>query len=298
MSKHVLRRVAATTILAAMLAVPTACGRTDEAEPPVATVTFSSARTRVPLGSPLEVTYRFAMAPSGRFDKNYKVFVHFVNSDDEQMWTDDHDPPRPTTSWKPGETVEYTRTVFVPIYPYIGQARVVMGLYAPGDGSRPVLAGADTGQRAYTVGTLELLPQSENVFLIFKDGWHPAEFAPDNTTVEWKWTKRKATISFRNPKQDVLFFLQLDGRPDLQPVTPQPVTLSVGGQVVDSFTLSSGESVLRKVPIAAAQLGTGDSVELTIDAGSSFVPAETPAAKSSDPRELGVRVFQAFVQPV
>jgi hypothetical protein len=38
-------------------------------------------------------------------------------------------------------------------------------------------------------------------------------------------------------------------------------------------------------------------VELKIDAGESFIPAQTPSAKSTDPRELGVRVFHAFVEP-
>jgi hypothetical protein len=38
-------------------------------------------------------------------------------------------------------------------------------------------------------------------------------------------------------------------------------------------------------------------VEVKIDTGASFVPALTPAAKSRDPRELGVRVFHAFVEP-
>jgi hypothetical protein len=38
------------------------------------------------------------------------------------MWTDDHTPPVPTTQWKPGQTVEYTRTVFIPIFPYVGDA--------------------------------------------------------------------------------------------------------------------------------------------------------------------------------
>ena len=48
--------------------------------------------------------------------------LHVVDADDELMWTDDHDPPTPTTQWKPGQTIEYTRTVFVPIYPYVGEA--------------------------------------------------------------------------------------------------------------------------------------------------------------------------------
>ena len=40
--------------------------------------------------------------------------VHVVDTDEELMWTDDHHPPTPTSQWKPGQTIEYTRTVFVP----------------------------------------------------------------------------------------------------------------------------------------------------------------------------------------
>ncbi len=56
--------------------------------------------------------------------------VHVVDTDDELMWTDDHEPPTPTTQWKPGQTIEYTRTVFVPVYPYVGDATIQLGLYS------------------------------------------------------------------------------------------------------------------------------------------------------------------------
>jgi hypothetical protein len=283
--------------LLALIGGVAACGRSEEHATPLVTPTVTINKNRAPLGSPIEVTYRFTVAPGARFEQNYRVFVHFVNADDEQMWTDDHDPSRPTSTWKPGETIEYTRTVFVPIYPYIGRADVVLGLYAPSDASRVPMSATDRGQRAYTVAQLELLPQSENVFLIFKEGWHDPEQAKDNPAIEWQWTKRTATIAFRNPKRDVLFSLDLDGRPDLQPVKPQPVTVSVGGQTVDSFSLDTQAQLTRKIPITAAQLGTADTAEIRIDAGSTFVPAQTPAAGSQDPRELGVRVFHAFVEP-
>ena len=45
------------------------------------------------------------------------------------------------------------------------------------------------GQSAYEVATLTLLPHSENVFLLFKDGWHQSEVAADNATVGWQWSK-------------------------------------------------------------------------------------------------------------
>jgi hypothetical protein len=272
------------------------CSKAPEAQPAQATPGFSSNRTKAPLGSPLEVTYSFVVAPDAKLDKNYRVFVHFLDADEELMWTDDHDPPKSTSTWKPGEKVSYTRTVFVPVYPYIGRATVRMGLYAPNDNSRLTLSGNDAGDRAYTVATLELLPQSDNIYVIFKDGWHEAEAAPENLAVEWRWSKKHGVISFRNPKRDVFVLLHLDGRPDLLPA-PQEISVSIAGQVLDRFVLNTREAVIRRIPVRASQLGTADMVDLVLDAGQSFVPAQTPAAKSGDPRELGVRVFHAFVEP-
>jgi hypothetical protein len=273
-----------------------ACSSANSDEPPLATPGFVPSRTRAPLGSPIEVTYRFAVAPGAKFDENYRVFVHFMDSDDELMWSDDHNPPTPTTQWQPGQTVEYKRTLFVPVYPYIGQTSVRMGLYSSTQqDKRAALAGQDVGRREYKVGTIELLPQSENIFVIFKDGFHQAEVAQDNPAIMWQWTRRQATLAFKNPKRDVWFYLSVDGRPDLLP-QPQEVSVTVGGQVIDSFKLTNREPVMRKVAVTAAQLGSGDMVEMKIDAGLSFVPARTPVAKSSDQRELGIRVFHAFVE--
>ena len=97
-----------SVIAAAMVA---ACGGKDDGGTVVATPTVTLSKTRASLGSPLDVTYKFVVAPGATFDKDYRVFVHFVNAEDEQMWTDDHEPPRPTKTWKAGETIEYTRTV-------------------------------------------------------------------------------------------------------------------------------------------------------------------------------------------
>jgi hypothetical protein len=288
--------VAGALVLATGLTA--SCRGSKDTTPPVATPTVTLNKSRASLGSPLELTYKFVVAPGATFDKNLRVFVHFVNAEDEQMWTDDHDPPRPTTTWKPGETIEYTRTVFVPSYPYNGRASLVLGLYSPTDNKRVTLAAKDRGLHAYEVAGFELVPQGENVFLIFKDDtWHPIEESRENGAVSWRWSKRAGVIAFRNPKRDATFYVHLDGRPDLQPVKPQPVTIAIGSQVLDRFTLADKVPVLRKVAIPAAAFGTTDTVDLTIDAGSTFVPKNTPAANSPDPRELGVRVFHAFIEP-
>jgi hypothetical protein len=270
------------------------CRKERPAEPPVATPSVSLNHPKVPLGSPVEMAYEFKVAQNARFTEDYRVFVHFKDADDELMWTDDHFPPTPTTQWKPGDTVKYTRLLFVPVYPYVGEASVEIGLYGNG-GKRLPLQGTDKGGHAYKVTSLQVAPQTENVYLTFKDGWHLAEMAPDNAINEWHWTKKDATISFKNPKRNVLFYLDVDAATKLIP-DPQTVTVRVGEQVLDTFTLGPKPDV-RRIPIAAAQLGADDKVELKISVDKTFVPAVVTAGGQRDQRELGIRVFHAFVEP-
>ena len=243
------------------------------------------------------MTYRFAVAADApAFAEDYWVFVHFMDADGELMWTDDHRPPTPVPAWKPGATVEYTRTMFIPKFPYTGETRVEVGLFSPESGARLPLSGESEGMRAYRVATFTLRLQSDNVYVVFNNGWHETETAAEATGLEWQWTRREATLSFRNPKRDATFFLQLD-----QPVKafaePQRVELRLGDAVLDSFPLPAGSRELKRVNISAAQFGDAETVEMAIVVDKSFVPATIPELRSTDPRELGVRVFRAFVQP-
>lgn len=284
--------------LALGLVLPAAagCGKKEDTATPVATPEFSTSRSRAALGSPLDLTYRFTVATNApAFDRAHRVMVHFLDSDGELMWTDDHDPVVPTTEWKPGQRVEYTRTMFVPVYPYMGQSTIRVGLYDPETNERLPLAGENDGQRAYTVGTLELLPASENVFVQFKDGWHNAEVSPDNASVEWQWTRRVATLAMRNPGADATLFLHFDARPDLVP--DQQLTVRIGDQVLETYAITSNEEVVRRIPVTAAQFGSDENVDVVLELNRAFVPAQTPAANSSDSRELGIRVFHVFVEP-
>jgi hypothetical protein len=274
-----------------------ACGRTEESAPPVATPTVTLARKTVALGSPLEITYRFAVAEgAAAFTDDYWVFVHFLDRDGELMWTDDHRPPAPTQKWKAGETVEYQRTMFVPKFPYTGPTTVEVGLFSPKTGERLPMAGQTRGQRSYQVASFDLEIQTENQYVVFKEGWHPAEVADDQVGTEWQWSKKEATLTFRNPKRDILFYLQLD-RPAAPFPEPQHVEVRIGEDVVDRFEMAAHQSELRKFPLTAAQLGTGDTVEMRIVVDRTFIPAAIPSMKSRDPRELGVRVFRAYVEP-
>ena len=56
----------------------------------------------MPIGSAVTLTYKFVVAPNASFDKDYWVFVHVLDPEGEQLWTDDHLPPTPTSKWKAG----------------------------------------------------------------------------------------------------------------------------------------------------------------------------------------------------
>jgi len=273
----------------------TSCARKEAAAPPVATPSLTLSHDRAPLGSPIDITYKFVVANDAQFAEDYRVLAHVVDADDELIFTFDHNPPTPTTQWKPGQTVEYTRTEFIPVYPYVGEATIQVGLHSVVNQKRLPLAGEDVGQHAYKVGKLQLQPQTENVFTVYKEGWHPAEVAEHNSTIEWQWTKKDATLSFKNPKKDSTFYFQVDN-PGGVFNEAQQVKISLGGQVVDDFTLKPKEPELRKIPLKAAQLGTDDVAELVISVDKTYVPAVVTSS-SKDPRELGVRVFHAFVDP-
>ena len=280
-----------------LVGLAAACGRTQQAETPVATPSLTLARTEAAIGMPIEMTYRFVVAPNApRIAEDELVFVHFLDVDGELMWTDDHQPPVPTTQWTPGRTIEYSRTMFVPKFPYTGETTVELGVYSPGSGGRIPMSGETRGQRAYRVAKFTLHQQTDNLYVVFKEGWNETEVAQEQTGLEWQWSKKMATLAFRNPMRDVVLYLQCD-----QPVhelgEPQRVELRIGDTAIDSFALPPGPRELRKVDLAAAQLGSGETVEVTVAVNKSFVPATITQLKSSDTRELGIRVFRAYVQP-
>lgn len=274
------------------------CSKGDKA-PPVATVSFSTSKPRVPLGAPIDLTYKFNVAPNAAIAGDYRVFVHFSDDNGNALaWTDDHEPKPPTSQWKPGQSVEYTRTIFVPVFPYVGVATVEVGLYKGNE--RLPLMGPDANDRnaanrSYKVGTIELQPPSENIFLIKKSGWHPAEFGADNPGLEWQWSQKTAIITFKNPKRDVTFYLEFDARTDVFSDHPQQVTVYSGSQVVETFPADNAGAVLKRIPVSAAQLGPNDQAELRIEVDRTFVPSKLPAG-GKDVRELGLRVYHAYVE--
>lgn len=288
------RRAAFALVVAATL--PAACKGRKAAEinPIEPKVSFN--RARVPLGSPLEITYTWTVdAAARKLPQDYRALVHFLDSHEVMLFEDDHTPTPPPSQWEPGKTYTYTRTKFVPIYPYVGDVEVRMGLYPQaGRGERPALKGEDAGMREYKVSKLELLPQTENIFVVYKDGWHNPEPHPENPAIERTWTKKESLVTFKNPKQDVVVYLEADTSPKFFP-QPPVLTVAVGPKVGLVLPIEGSDVFLKKIKVKALDLGTDEWVELRLLMNQSFVPKLLTPPLNNDDRELGLLKYQLYV---
>jgi hypothetical protein len=273
-----------------------ACSRRKPAEVNPIVPSIKVNRVKAPLGSALEITYTWTLEPGARpLEQDYRALVHFVDNHEVMLFEDDHAPVPPTRTWEPGKTYSYTRTRFVPVYPYVGDVEVRMGLYPhPGRGERPALKGEDRGFREYKVATIELLPQTENVFLVYKEGWHNPETHPENPSVERTWTKKEALVSFKNPKKDVIVYLEGDTCVKCFPAVPE-LTVSVGNNVGLRFPIDGPQVFLKKIRVKAADLGVDEWVDLRLAMNQSFVPKNMNPPLNNDDRELGFNVYHLYV---
>ena len=89
--------------------------------------------------------------------------------------------------------------------------------------------------------------------------------------------------------------LSYDGQPALFDV-PQTVAVQLHGESIDSFQVTNALDEIRRIAIKAAQFGNEDLVEIRFVIDKTFVPALVTKG-SRDTRELGFRVYHAYVDP-
>ena len=284
----------AAALSGVLLPHATSRGKPAEINPIVPKVQLN--RVRVPLGSALEITYTWAVEPGAKkLDQDYRTFVHFLDTHGAMIFADDHQPEPPSSRWEPGKTYTYSRTLFVPVFAHVGKVEVRVGLYPyPGRGERPALKGEDRGFREYKVASIELLPQTENIFLVYKEGWHKQETHPDDPPVEPTWTKKKSLVSFKNPRTNVIVYLEGDTCVTCFTKTPE-LTLRVGNNVGLRFPIEGPQVHLKKIRVKAADLGTEEWVDLRLSMNESFVPKNLTPPLNDDDRELGFNVHHLYV---
>ena len=293
MGRSVRRAVAldAVAVLAALV-LTSGCAPPPQ---PVGVARVALDRHTVPLGASIEATIQFDLAPTLEpLSEDYRVFLQMLDQNEVLLWTAEHDPPVPTTAWRPGESILYTQNVRVPAYPYVGPATVAIGLVSPVSGERLALAGDDLGELAYGVATLTLEPQHESSFVMYDEGWHQVEFDLFDET-SWRWSTDRAVLSFRNPGSAATLLLELQGRPSLFD-TPQQLTLTVGGRTFDEVTLDTESPVRLEYEMTAADLGEADDVRVELLVDRTFEPAALDAG-ALDTRKLGIRLLDVYVEP-
>jgi len=286
------RAVVAALAVLALIPALNACRRRKPAEVNDIVPSFTVNRPRAPLGSAVEITYTWTLEPSAKkLGKDYQALVHFLDSHGVMLFDDDHAPTPPSSSWEPGKTYSYTITKFIPIYPYVGDVEVRMGLYK--DRERVALKSEDAGMQEYKVGKIELLPQTENIFPVYKEGWHNPESRPENPGLEVTWTKKDALVSFKNPKRDVIVYLEADTNSKAFDAPPV-LTMAVAGKTGFVMPIENSEVFLKKTRIKAADLGSDEWVDLRLSMNQSFVP-KLKGVNATDDRELGLMVYHLYV---
>ena len=286
-------------VAAASVALPAALAFSAGCAPPpapVAVARLAVNRSHVPLGASVDVTIQFDVAPNIEpLTEDYRVFLQLHDDEERMLWSVEHEPAVPTSAWQPGQSIQYTERIRIPQYPYIGPAILALGLHSPFSGARLALAGDDLGEFAYRVATLTLDPPHESSFLVYEQGWHQFEFNVFDRS-EWRWTTERAVLSFRNPRQDVRLELGVQGRPDLFE-QPQRLSIVVAERTLREVAVDTNERVHLNYEFGAADLGSDDVVRLELLVDQTFSPTDS-GGSSVDTRELGVRVFDAFVEPL
>jgi hypothetical protein len=288
-------------LLCVALAACARARKSDDARP-FATPTVTPASSRVLAGHLVDLRYQFVVAPDAApVHDPYSIFVHIVDDDGEGMWTDDHQPPIPTPEWKPGQRIEYSRPLFIPERAWPGRFHVNIGLYSARTGERLPLGAPPAGGRAYRVASFDVAPgggDPDIPLVAYFKGWNNGERvrgAGNRLGSEWHWSTRESVLWCPRPSGNGRFVLHVD-----QPITgaavPRTVQISIGGTIVDRFTLAPDAEEVRRVTVPSSLLGTDDIVPVMLTVDKTVVPAHIPGSGSTDSRELGVRVLDAFLE--
>src|SRR5206468_12034333 len=110
------------------------------------------------------------------------------------------------------------------------------------------------------------------------------------------WTKKDALVSFKNPKKDVIVYLEADTNSKAFDAPPV-LTVAVAGKTGLVVPIESSEVFLKKIRVKAADLGNEEWLDLRLSMNQSFVP-KLKGVNATDDRELGLMVYHLYVGEV
>ncbi len=284
--------IASAVVLLAIAAEP-GCGRRTAGAPALAITPQAEVQpSRVPAGGAVAIAYRWSVGSSApRITRPYRAFVHLLDRHGTLLLAEEHDPAPPVGEWQPGHDYAYRRTTLTPEFPYVGPLTVVMGLYSRATGERLPLSGQDAGQRRYRVAVLSLLPRDRELS-VRCEGLYPPETPVAAPLLVTRFVRREATCRFRNPREDVLVFVQGDLEPAAFPTAPT-LSLSSRAATARHELPLTDELQLLRFRIRARDLGREPEARLRLGVSASYFPRLLGG--SDDPREISLRLFRLLV---
>lgn len=242
----------------------------------------------------VKMNYNFTLTEkfsASQLDGDYRIFVHFWRMKTKEMLLqDDHQPEKKIAEWKPGDTVSYSRVVFIPQFldefdiDFEGfeEVRLTVGLYKPSDEANKIIL----YQEILTVNAASLNAPEK----VYDEGWNQPETNlkmknPDERS--WRWTKKKAVCIIENPQKESLLIIR--GGVDKAIYTDQSVTFKINDTVLETFVPETAKFSKRYV-ISPQMMGKEDEFKLIIETDKTFFPSQLNK-DVNDERELGVQIY-------
>lgn len=240
----------------------------------------------------VKMNYRFDCTDKFEtLDDDYRFFVHFWRvKNKEMLLQDDHMPEKKFSQWKKGETIAYSRVVFLPEFleeydvEFEGyeEIKITVGVYKPGESTQNIIL----FEKIFNIQSATLNAPER----VYDEGWHPQEedrHIKDANERSWRWTKKQAVCIIENPKKECLLIIR--GGVDKAKLLDQKVIFKINENLLEEFIPQTGKFDKEYV-ITPGQMGNEDEIKLIIETDKTFVPSQLdPSVK--DDRELGVQIY-------
>ncbi len=238
------------------------------------------------------VTYRWKIEDNG--DKwpalNLKVKSKFVTRSGEIIAEDDHFPPVSASTWKPGQTIQYSRYVFFPKLSKREKVSVFLGLEDEKKQRAVRLPGLhwknDLNWAGNVVVKASKTATNVQKGLLYYYGWYPYETGGQETK-EYnfrRWMGGEGLVYIKNTHEDSILYIKAWAPRDVYPEPPE-IQFVLNGITLEKFKLAS-ETISKKYSIPAEWLGDDFRVLFKIIVDQTFIPKEVGFGK--DNRKLGL----------
>lgn len=126
----------------------------------------------------------------------------------------------------------------------------------------------------------------------YVEGWYAEERTSE---AAWRWSRQAGRVLAPNLGVEATIYIDYDSHAALFRDRPRTVTVSVGGEVLETFVADAPGRQRRAMALPAGIPGHGEVFELTLATDRAFVPAERLSG-SQDRRELGLQVYDVEIR--